>query len=157
MKHVLTSGAEIELVSPDELRTILGETFPSRKGPQTERMLNGLKVDASGNGTVVLWQVPAGMEFELHSLLITADGKSPASRMATGYAYLQAGGALGDVLDVFDFTLTGAGVPIRHTYGSDAPLYHEREVVCVCFFGITASTNVVVRGQGVLAPLIGVA
>ena len=153
MKHRLTSGAEIELVSPAELREILGETFPARHGPQTERPFQGVTVDSSGNGSVTLFEVPTGAEFELHSIYIDADGKSPASRMSTGYALLLRNSS---AVDEYDFTLTGKGIPVRYSYTSDAPLYHERETVAVQFFGITASTTVVVRGQGTRQPLVGV-
>lgn len=153
MKHKLTSGAEIELVSPAELRAILGETFPTRKGPQTERPFQGVATDSSGAGTANLFEVPAGMEFELHSVYLDADGHSAASRMATGYALLLRNST---PIDVYDFTLTGKGIPVRYSYTSDAPLYHEREALAVQFVGITGSTVVVVRAQGTLQPLVGV-
>lgn len=153
MKHVLKPNAEIELVSPAELQAILGETFPSRKGPQTERPFQGVTVSDSGNGTARVFEVPTGMEFELHSVYIDADGHSPASRMSTGYALLLRNES---AVDEYDFTVAGKGVPFRYSYTSDAPLYHEREVVAVEFHTITASVTVVVRAQGTLQPLVGV-
>ena len=158
-QHELRAGGVIETVNPDELRDILsavlGERFPAHRGPQVERPFGALTVNAAGDGTLSLFEVPAGMEFELRSLYISGDGYSPATHMSTGYAYLRRGVG-GAVLDDIDFTATGTRIPVRVRYTSDGPFFHEREIVAVEAVAVVASMTLTVQAQGVLSPLVGV-
>lgn len=159
MRTELRAGSTLETLTPDELEEtlgrVLGERFPNRRGPQVERPRNGIACDANGAGVVTVYEVPAGMEFELRSVYITADGKTPAARAVAGYALLRRG--VGGVeLDEYDFTVTGGGIPQRYKYGADAPYFHERESVAVQFVAVGANLNVLVAAQGILSPLVGV-
>lgn len=159
MKVKLRHDAELETLTEHELESVLervlGEKFPTRLGPQIERPRDGVACDANGNGTVKLYEVPVGMTFSLTSIYITADGHSPASRASSGYATLNRG-VNGVELDSYDFTVTGNGIPMREKYTGDAPHFHEREIVVITFADVGASLNVVVQGQGVLEPIVGV-
>lgn len=151
MKVQLRAGQEIEVVSPDELRGILGEKFPARRGPQLHRPLKALALDASGGGTVELYVVKAGMQFTLHWLTIDAETFTPAAPFtnASGYAeILQAG----QMRDFVNFSSSAGGLPAAWS-NSIGIRYHEGEAIEVAFTGGPTSKTVVCRAEGVLEPL----
>lgn len=154
MKVELRAGHTLELVSPGELREILGDVFPARRGPELWRPVQALALDANGAGTVELDIVQAGMRFRLHRLYIDADGYTPAdpytnASATDGYAeILQAGSPRSSVV----FSSGTGGIPAD--WSSSVGIgYHEHEAVEIAFVGGPASTVVVCRGEGVLEPL----
>lgn len=151
MKVKISPGQELEIVTPGELRGILGEIFPSRKGPQEQRPEEALKLDASGSGTVELYTVPVGMRFRLHWLTVDADDYTPAVPFtnAAGYGEILRGGRMRDFVN---FSSASGGIPAVWSSSVGIP-YHESERVEFSIVGGPPSKVVVIRADGVLEPL----
>ena len=158
MKTRIAAGATIETVTPDEFKTILRQVLGEasseiRKGPQTERPIDGITLDANGNGTLDVYLVPAGMEFALHRLYIGDDTHTPAApyTSAAGYAYILRNT---EPLDFVNFNSAAGGLPCLALWSDTGALrYRNNEKLSVQFVGGPASASVVVRAQGTLQPL----
>ena len=152
MKHRLRANAELDILTPDELREIATEFLPRGGAPQTSRPEASMVLDSSGNGTLALYIVPATMSFALHRLLVDSDAYSPASPFTAsgGYVELLRGGVRVDFLDL----ASGVGqIPSVTKWGSsDGPVWQNLERVDLRFVAGPASTMVVARAQGTLSP-----
>jgi hypothetical protein len=154
-RATIKQGETIDFVSPDELRAILGEAASQQNqlSPQTSRPIEGIVLDANGNGTVELYKVPAGMEFALHRIVIDLDSATPATPYtnANGYAEILRGGTMQDFVS---FAPAAGGLPAVNSWGGGAALrYRNDEVVEIAIVGGPANGTVLVRAQGVLQPL----
>jgi hypothetical protein len=154
-RATIKQGETIDFVSPDELRAILGEAASqqNRLSPQTSRPIEGIVLDANGNGTVELYKVPAGMEFALHRIIIDADGITPAAPFTNpaGFAEILRGGAM---FGFVSFAPAAGGLPAVNTWGSDNAIrYRNDEVVEVSIVGGPANGTIIIRAQGTLSPL----
>lgn len=143
-------GQEIDLVTPAELRQILGESFPARRGPQWERSQQGIVLDASGNGSVKVYKVPNGMRFRLHRLRVSVDTYTPAAPYtnAAGYGEIT---SENDGVEFVSFSPTAGGLPATWS-DSVGLLFHALEVVGFTIVAGPAGGSVMCRAQGVLEP-----
>lgn len=84
MRQRIIHGTEIDFVTPDEIATMIPrpEQFTSVRAPQNARL------NAGGNGTVEVYKVPMGMEFELHRVSVNLNS---AADPGTGEVVLGAG------------------------------------------------------------------
>jgi hypothetical protein len=152
VKHKLTSGAEIELVSPAELQAILDRKFPERLAPQIMRPVGGIALDGSGNSVTAkaIYEVPAGHRFRLHRAVFAPDGSTFGAPYTsnTGYLEIQRAGAMQDGIP-----FTSPGLPRIWTGGTtDGIQYEENETVDIFVVTGPASKSLVVRLQGTLEP-----
>jgi hypothetical protein len=78
-KFTIKPNAELDLLTQDELRTVVTETISGYlRPPSRMRVPAGVSLDGSGDGTVDAYRVEAGMRFVLTRLEVTADGYTAA-------------------------------------------------------------------------------
>lgn len=164
MKAVLKPGAELDILTKDELaetlRTLRDE-LKSGYGRDAVlwRDFNSTKLDANGNSGIVgvpitqnpspvnLYRGKAGQTIILHRLAITAEGIAFATTY-TGYLYLMRGDRM------IDFANLANGFPIVFLYTSNAPWYTDQEAIQIQVSGGPPSTNLVIDAQGTIAGLV---
>lgn len=166
MKAKLVPNAELEFVSPDELKAILEELRADQ--PLTLRIPEAFVGDANGNigvlGDAIIYQVPVGFEFRLHMIRVSCDGHANAGQQ------LQHAGAFYQLLagdqPIDDASLDSAGIkpeaiPLFHTFSRDQGPYGrngEQLKVVVSGLALAANTRYSVYVQGTLVkPELGLA
>jgi hypothetical protein len=167
VKVKLTSGAELDVLTQEEVRELLQE-FASGylRPPQTARPVGGIPLNASGNscrsvaaqaGTaaalpVDLYSVPIGYSFRLHRMTFKPDGFTfgvPFTN-ATGFIDINRGELMQDGI-----SLNSPGMPVVWSAGTaDGIFYDNGEHVFATISGGPASVNVSVRMQGTLQPIV---
>lgn len=154
MKTEIKAGAVIETLTLDELQDWFNEQISGYfRGPQTMRPDGGNKTNGSGNVDVHVYRVPAGMVFSLHRAFITADGYTFASPFTANAGYVEIH-RNGEAVDGIPLGNGAFGIPIAYTAGdSDAIDFRNGERVTFHVVGGPASTAIVVRCQGTLAPI----
>lgn len=165
MKQRLVANAELDLLTADELRTLLQEYASGwLRPPQTIRPSGTIALDASGDSSPAVggdanvgdavYMVPAGLRFRLHRIGIFPDGVvfGTPFTAANGYVEIQRGDR---AIDGFGFQVGSAGLPRVLTWGKDdAPEYAGNEKIGVLINAGPANTNVRVHLQGTLeAPI----
>lgn len=152
VRQKLAPGAELDLLTEDELRSALSEL--RNIGPVTVRPEESIHLDSAGNGTVDVYTVPAGMEFTLHRLRIDIDGADPGHTVnaANGWADI-----LRDAVaeDFIQFAASAGGLPQVKTWsGAAGIVFRNGETVQVKITAApTVSVNVTVKLQGTLNPI----
>lgn len=158
MKTKLTPNAELEFVTPDELRDILRELRV--EGPKTIRAPESFVGDANGaigvSSDAVVYTVTVGFEFRVHIVRVECDGHRNMGQLlqnAGGFYQLLAGDqAIDDA--VLDSAKSNAeALPLRHTFSRDqAPIARNGEQlkVVVGGLGLAAGTRFTVYVQGTL-------
>jgi len=154
VKTILRPGQEIETVTPSELEERLAELgHQIRSDERTMRPDGDGVTNAAGNGNTPIYQVPLGMQFNLHRLLVEADGFTPGApyNAAAGWIDVLRGD---ERVDFLPLAVGSGAIPALVTYGTaDAIRFRNGEVVAIALFGGPASTGFIGRAQGTLQPI----
>ncbi len=158
MKTKLTSGAEIDFLTADELRQVLREQAQDlREVDPTEIRADDQGItDAAGALTLSVYKVPSGRRFKLTRMIVLADGFTPAAPFQAAGAYLLVRRSGGQVVDFLPLTVaSGGGLPAKGSDSiSQAADFVNGETVDIQLVAGPASTNVSVFIQGSLQPRI---
>lgn len=157
-KVALKPGAEIEFVTPGELRQIALEVASGLRRPsQIIRPIESVALDESGNASGVakgcrIYTVPLGYAFTLHRLEIFPEGYTFGVPYTSGSGYLDivAGQRRRDGVP-----FTAPGIPRIWSGGTeDGIVGVNGEVIRIDFYDGPVSTNVLVRAQGTLEAIV---
>lgn len=157
MKTQLRAGAEIDLLTADELKQLLDAYLSGfLRPPQTVRPAQSIPLDASGNtnqnANSRIYEVPAGYVFRLHRAEFGIDGYTYGAPYTsnTGYLEIHQNGIARDGLP-----LTAPGLPAVWSGGTaDGIEYRNGERVAVKLVGGPASKALNVQLQGTLEPIV---
>lgn len=147
MRFKLEAGAELDLLTRDELLEALREDRLARSGREVTPVRveeNGV-TDGTGALTLEVFTVPLGREFALTRLVVDADGFTPGApyKSGTGWIDVRRSGAR------VDFVNLQNGLPAL-SVDSDktANRWRNGEQLEVVLAGGPANTNIRVTGQG---------
>jgi hypothetical protein len=150
---VLKPGAELDLLTREELHAELVEVASGYlRPPERRRFVEGGTTDANGIVTIPVLTVQQGYVFELTRLVIAPSGKTFGNpyTSSTGYWNLLLNGEMVD-----GDNMTG-GIPSIYTESESRAIYvfggEQLQLHLNAGSGL-ASTQIMVRGQGVLTPL----
>lgn len=161
MKVALKPGAELDVLTRDELRDELEAIVARlRDRPATVRAEEDGRTTAAGAAEIELYRVPSGMSFKLTRLAVLAGGFSPAVPFQGAGAFLEL--LRNDVPVAWCSLVAGAAVapgalPMQ-LVDADSPesavWYANGDVAAVRLTAGPASTDIIVRGQGILEPVV---
>lgn len=146
----------------DSIHEIVSRLLAASARPRISRVYEasvGGQTNASGHAQILLFQVPAGFDFQATRVVLDMAGFTPAAPSATGYVEITDGqpGALGakaQVGSVRDFAPTAAGgavFPQVSVDGEDSgAVYRGGSSVWANMVGCTASRQVAVYIRGLL-------
>lgn len=153
MRVVLKPGAELDLLTRDELHAELVEVASGYlRPPRRTRFVQGGVTDTDGVVTIPVLDVQQGYVFELTRMVIDVSGKTFGSPYTSSSGY-------------WNILLNGELVDGDNMSGGLPSIYTESESRAIYVFGGEqlalylnagsglASTGVMIRGQGVLTPL----
>lgn len=170
MRQVLKAGAELDLLTADELQRIIEETLSGwNRPPQRMRPVAAIQLDASGNSVggrqgpvgaggvvspsvVSLWDCPQGYSFRLHRMTLHPDGITFGAPFvnAAGFIEIIRGGLMQDGI-----SFATPGLPLVWSAGTaDAIDFTNGESVDVKVTGGPANTALSIRMQGTLEPIV---
>lgn len=153
MKFKLVAGSEVDLVSPEELRTVLDEFVEQFQRSHSERVRAAFQAQTDGGGNLALdaYEVPIGMEFRLSRVVVQADGFTFAAPGVAGVALeIRRNGVNGQLVDG---QKPAVGLPWSWSSGgSPSPHYRNGETVTVHVLGGPVNVNVSVYVEGDLYP-----
>jgi hypothetical protein len=164
MKFTLKPGAELDLLTQDELEETLkrvrDEAVSGYSRPATDyRDFQATRLDGNGNSgipgaannpnTVALFEIKQGYSLRLHRLAIQAEGSTFATTYTGGYIYLYRAGRF------IDFANLALGLPVVFSYTSDAPIYNNGETVDILVSAGPKNTNLICDIQGTWEALPG--
>lgn len=163
MKVKLVAGSEVDLVSPEELRTVLDEVVEKFRRSDSEHVRAELQAYTDGTGAVAIaaYQVPIGMKFRAARIVVSADGFSFAAKFtnAAGAVEVRRGDVNGQLVDGVNLNPSAAagdqsvGIPWVEAYSSDnRPEFKNGEVIVVKTIAGPPNTNVQVLVEGDLYP-----
>lgn len=161
MKQKLTAGAELDLLTAQELRTITEELISGYLRPDMPRRdEDGLLSGATGDVTLSLPPVPRGMEIVYTRVVIEAPGSAftPATPYNAAGSYIA---LMRNDIELLDFVslvaaaANGGGIPYRFGPWSVANGIRVRdgEQLRALVHVPPASTGLILRGEGFLSPL----
>lgn len=162
MKQQLRAGAELDLLTAQELRTTIEELVSGYLRPTTPRRdEDGALAPAAGDLTLALPPVPRGMEVIYTRVIVEAPGS--AFTIATPYnaagAYLA---LMRNDIELLDFVSLvagaagGGGIPYRFGPWSNSNGIRVRDgeqLRCLVHVPPAAGTGLVLRGEGFLSPI----
>lgn len=160
----IAAGEEFEVLTQDELRTVLDETLSGYlRSPYRVRIVENGVTDSSGNCLIEdVAKSRAGMALLVLRLTIGAQGFTFASPFNTGGAVqlIRAGGGA-QAGDVMDGTLLGntgepneQTLPWVYTESRDRAIdIRDQETLQVQIIGGPHSTPITIFGHGVMVPL----
>lgn len=163
MKQKLTAGAELDLLTEQELRTLIEELVSGYLRPTMPRRdEDGLLVPAGGaDVTLALPPVSRGMEIVYTRLVIEAPGSAftPAAPYNAAGAYVA---IMRSDLELLDFVSlvagAGGGIPYRFGPWSSSNGIRVRDgeqLRALIHVPPAAGTPLVLRGEGFLSPIQG--
>lgn len=163
MRFEIKAGEQLDVLTQDELRTVLGEVLSGYlRSPYRVRFVEAGTTDADGDVLIAnVAQARAGFELRVLRLTILVDGYSfsdPYSPAEEGAVTLIRGGAgiqAGDEQDGFGFGgSSGESLPVVYTE-SEARAFdlRDQETLQVQVAGGPASTGVTIFGHGLMIPL----
>lgn len=152
VKQKLVAGAEIDFLTQAEARQIMREARKDALEGQSTRVraTESGSTDASGNGTVTVYRVPAGRKFRLTRILVEADGQTFGVEFhsATGFVVIKRSG--GQI--VWGTQLAAAsniGIPFVFNWSASAGMeFLNNETVDVVITGGPVSVGVQVDIEG---------
>lgn len=150
MKQKMVPGAEIESVTPDELRGIIAEAFSGVGGaPEIVQARKDGTTDANGNLTLAVYTIPPGQEYVHTRMIVWAASATPASPWTGAGAYLLV--LRNDIPVDFVSLVPGAtGLPAISTDSeSQAPVFRQGDTLSVQLVSGPATTNIVVSIRGI--------
>lgn len=142
MKFELRAGAELDLVTPEELR---GELERVRRlqlelEPTHERGRAQQTSDANGEATIELYRVPHGYTLSLHRVVVQADGYTTATPWtATDDASLEVLVERGGEVVAWAATPAIPSMPVDDGYHQAARFRNGERVVVHVVHGPTAT------------------
>lgn len=156
MRTILKHGAVIDHVTPDEMRTILGDASDKPSASSRVRTAVGVLLDANGNGQDEAYAVPIGFEFEARRVFLNL---STAAGPVTGsvalnvagkqIAFLRSGVMMEYAIPLAPTAL--AQVPGMQTWSfQEGPYLRNGEVFEVQAVGLTANATLMVTLEGIL-------
>lgn len=153
MKFKLVAGQELDVLTEQELRTVLDEFVEQFERQHSERVRAPQQqlTDANGLAVLSVYEVPVGMEFRLSRVVVTADGQTFAAPGVAGVSIeLRRNDRNGPLLDG---AKPAVGLPWVWTAGgSPSPHFRNGESVLVVVVGGPANTNVAAYVEGDLYP-----
>lgn len=154
MKTTLKAGAELDVLTMNELRTVVEELVSGYLRPPAEaRPDSGLQLAGGVTaGIFDLYVVDAGMQFRLTRLFVTVNNATFGVPVAAsgGIDVYRGSGSINDALDGTPFT----SLPQIATWSrSNGPLFRDGEIVRVGITGAPAGAQVFARAKGYLEPL----
>ncbi len=161
MKQTLKAGAELDLLTAQELRTTIEELVSGYLRPTMPRRdEDGLISPVAGDVTLALPPVPRGMEIVYTRVIVEAPGSAytPAApyNVAAGYIAIMRNDI--ELLDYVSLVAgAGGGIPYRFGPWSDSNGIRVRdgEQLRALVHVPPASTGLVLRGEGYLSPIQG--
>lgn len=146
MRFTLEAGADVDVLTEDELRKVLAEYQQMLRIRGSEQAAT----DANGNAALTVYQVPAGMRFALARVLVELDGFTPAVPYDNPASYVE----LHRNDHRVEFFNVGETIPYSWTEGGRAaPVFLNHEKVIVRLFAGPAATNFQASIEGDLYPL----
>lgn len=151
MEVEIRPGAKLDVLTKDELRDVIGEFTELFEHEVSDdvRASASARTDASGNATIAVYTVPAGMRFRLTRLVLAADGFTfGAPYTGAGYFETRRNGQM------VDGGVLANNLPTVGTDGASAAArFKNADVLEVAIVGGPVSTNVEARIEGDLFPL----
>lgn len=157
----IKAGEEFETLTPDELRRELdGLRLALAKKPAIVRFEKTGVTTGTGALTLEGYKVPLGMEFRLTRLGVLADGFTPAVPFNGAGAFLEL--LRNDVPTswqslVAAATVNASALPsilVDADSETSAAYYANGDCVAVKLTAGPATTNITMRGEGVLNPFV---
>ncbi len=161
MRVKIKPGEEFETLTPDELRRELdGLRIALAKKPAVVRFEKAGPTTATGALTLEGYKPPLGMEFRLTRLVVLADGFSPAVPFNGAGAFLEL--LRNDVPIAWQSLVAAAAINasalpsilVDADSETSAAYYANADCVAVRLTNGPVSTNITVRGEGVLNPFV---
>lgn len=148
----LSAGQELDVLNSDELKTTLEETLSGYlRQPRRVRIEQAFALDGSGDGSLVVYQALAGMQFLLNRLIVILAGytyESPYSATSGGVNVYR-GTVAGDLVDGYSFGSGAGSLPATMTYSdSQAIEVSDGEILTVQVLAAAASGSIIVHGHG---------
>lgn len=160
MKQKLTAGAELDLLTEQELRTTIEELVSGYLRPTSPRRdEDGALAPATGDLTLALPPVPRGMEIIYTRVIVEAPGSAftPATPYNAAGAYIAIMRSDIELLDFVSLVAgAGGGIPYRFGPWSDSNGIRVRDgeqLRALIHVPPVAGTGLVLRGEGFLSPL----
>jgi hypothetical protein len=159
VKQTLRPGAELELLTREELRGELRELEQAlARRPAVVRAEKSFETDANGDASASVYKVPLGMAFRLSRVLVQLDGFTAAVPFNGAGAYLEVrrNDVMVDFLSLVAGAAGGGSLPAKLDTESDssAAWFANGDDVVVVLESVTASRSGVVRIQGLLEPVV---
>lgn len=165
MKHRLRAGEEIDVLTKDELREVLGtvlreqiELFRKRSSDHVRAELQAV-TDGTGAVSIVVYQVPVGMKFKLARVVVASPGFSFANKFTNAAGAIEVRRNNDQLVDGVNLNPSAAagdqsvGIPWVDSYSSDArPEWLNGEQVTVNVIAGPAAANITVLVEGELYP-----
>jgi hypothetical protein len=160
MKVRLPGNYELDVLSPDEARTVVGAELDKRARPKTElvRAEESGVTDAAGGLVLPVYVVPAGMEFRVHVVVVEVDGFTPAVPFNGAGAYwrLRVATRAVDEASLVAAAANGSQLPFVRSYGfMQGAVSVNQEALEFELVAGPAAKQVRVFAQGTLVPFPG--
>lgn len=165
MKTKLLAGHEIDMLTKDELREVLGlvlsEQIEQFRKSSTEHVRAELQTvtDGTGAASINVYQVPIGMKFRLARLVVASPGFSFAAKFTNAAGAIEVRRNAEQLIDGVNLNPSAAagdqsvGIPWVQTYSSDArPEWQNGEQVTVNVIAGPATANITALVEGELYP-----
>ena len=160
MKIKLPGNHELDVLSPDEAKAIVGSELDKRTRPKTELVraeASGL-TDATGGLVLPVYVVKAAMEFRVHVIVVEADTFTPGVPFngAGGYWRLRVSARAVDLGSLVAGAVNGFQLPFTRSYGlMQGPDSLNQEALEFELVAGPANTLIRVFAQGTLVPIPG--
>lgn len=153
MRQRIIHGAVVDIATPDEISKLIPRPPETRR----QRIPANVQLDASGNGEVIVWDVPAGMRFEMRRIFLTLTGSVP-SDPNTGNVALNVAGKYVALLrsdTIVEYLQPQYGATIQvpgvQTWSKEqGPFFANKEVIQIAASGLTADVVLNVYVEGIL-------
>lgn len=124
--------------------------------PQNDYPLGSITLDANGNGSGSIYNVPPAQRFTLHRIVVDDDVHNPGTPFtnAGGYVQVERGGVRVAWLSLDPAAGVAGGIPgVIAAGGSSGPQWQSREQITVTVVKGPANGTLLIRGQGTLDPI----
>jgi hypothetical protein len=154
VRQTVAPGKQIEALTPDEARELLRAEFRQTVEHRV-RAEGNIRLDANGNGTIELYTVPQGFEFDARRVTLDLD---QASDPSTGAVVLNAAGKFIEYLRAGERIEYGqpqygasVQVPGAQTWSREqGPYLRNGETFEVAAHGLTAAGGFRATVEGIL-------
>lgn len=160
MKQTLRPNAELDLLTQEELRSVVTEVISGYlRPPRSLRVPDGVDLDANGDGTVTCYTCEAGMRFTVTRMEFSADGyngrETPWNPATLGGVDLYVDGQWRDGIQWGNTSVATVGhLPAVYTESKDRAIVMEDGAVLTAIVeNGPASVGFLVATCGWLEPL----